>query len=618
MVLESRPTTLQPPPRRPRMDWTKFQEILQATVSTRPINSPADVDEFTTNLTADILAALAEASHPPSGNRLPDTPARLAGLLKEKPRLRSHWQRTRDPAVKRKLNALCDDVRAKIRDDSARNGRYETQRLFESRLHDLPGRVHGVRGGRGEVARARLQGVPYRHRLLLRERHARRHARLDPADPSRDPLAVSTVPCMYLDGTNTAFYFASDTRDAMLAWIQLIHGATLLPSLLSHMDSSNHFSETDYSETESDNDSPEKRSERDKDRAQDKDKDKDKSKFGSLKKLTGRMQRSESQENMSHAATSLDRKYLRFFSRNKSKDDSKPKPELKASRKIPKPINYIHASNPNLLDFEKSDFVTKPALQPPRARVAKESAVGLVTLEQFMLQKQAEERRQLALYSDRVLLGVRTDNRRALDTIGESLHAGRQHACTPSGTTRALQRPRAARRAHRQPARARHHREAACMHPVRHHSRSTATACCSACAPTTGARSTPSVSLCTQGGSMHAPRQAPLALYSDRVLLGVRTENRRALDTIVADVIYGEVGARLGAAGKPISVKGKDGYEKIVYPDESSSEASRLGYESLPDSPLATSPPAAPSRGPPPLPALHAERWRDSLRRNDK
>lgn len=39
-------------------------------------------------------------------------------------------------------------------------------------------------------------------------------------------------------------------------------------------------------------------------------------------------------------------------------DGSKP-------RRLPKPINYIHASNPNLLDFDKSDFVTKPTLHVP-------------------------------------------------------------------------------------------------------------------------------------------------------------------------------------------------------------------------------------------------------------
>lgn len=40
-----------------------------------------------------------------------------------------------------------------------------------------------------------------------------------------------------------------------------------------------------------------------------------------------------------------------------------PRPSSSSSKKLPKPINYIHASNPNLLDFEKSDFVTKPTIQ---------------------------------------------------------------------------------------------------------------------------------------------------------------------------------------------------------------------------------------------------------------
>lgn len=87
------------------------------------------------------------------------------------------------------------------------------------------------------------------------------------------------------------------------------------------MDVSKQFSETDYSETESDTESPHKERDRDRDR----DKEKDKSKFGSLKKLTGRIQRSESHENVPHSSTSLDRKYLRFFSRNKTKDEDKSK-----------------------------------------------------------------------------------------------------------------------------------------------------------------------------------------------------------------------------------------------------------------------------------------------------
>lgn len=86
------------------------------------------------------------------------------------------------------------------------------------------------------------------------------------------------------------------------------------------MDVSKQFSETDYSETESDTESPQTET-----RERDKDKDKDKSKFGSLKKLTHRMQRGDTQDAAPHSSTSLDRKYLRFFYRNKPKDDAKPK-----------------------------------------------------------------------------------------------------------------------------------------------------------------------------------------------------------------------------------------------------------------------------------------------------
>lgn len=87
------------------------------------------------------------------------------------------------------------------------------------------------------------------------------------------------------------------------------------------MELSKQFSETDYSETESDTECSERRSERERER--ERERDKDKSKFGSLKKLTHRASRSESSENVSAAGASLDRKYLRFFSRAKPKDDSK-------------------------------------------------------------------------------------------------------------------------------------------------------------------------------------------------------------------------------------------------------------------------------------------------------
>lgn len=80
------------------------------------------------------------------------------------------------------------------------------------------------------------------------------------------------------------------------------------------------------------------------------------------------------------------------------------------SKKIPKPINYIHASNPNLVDFEKSDFVTKPNLQVPKPKNLKpDNFIGFVTLEEFMLKKQEEERQQV--YTNRVLMGIERDKK---------------------------------------------------------------------------------------------------------------------------------------------------------------------------------------------------------------
>lgn len=51
------------------------------------------------------------------------------------------------------------------------------------------------------------------------------------------------------------------------------------------------------------------------------------------------------------------------------------------ARRLPKPINYIHASNPNLLDFDNSDFVTKPTLHvsKPKPKVSVRS-LAMVSL----------------------------------------------------------------------------------------------------------------------------------------------------------------------------------------------------------------------------------------------
>ncbi|XP_047986298.1 uncharacterized protein LOC125226372 [Leguminivora glycinivorella] len=267
--------------------------------------------------------------------------------------------------------------------------------------------------------------------------------------------------------TGTAFYFACDSADAARAWLELITRATHQPAPLAADHLPKQYSETEYS-TDSDIEA-----ERPRDRDRDyKDKE-NKSKFGSLKKLTHRMQRSESTETV--GAASLDRKYLRFFSRNKNKEDKKSKASLvpvptehyRSYRRVSaasspaspaahahaqahaythahahaqlqapahahaqqsppppapllappapprKPHNYMHASNPNLLEFGNNDIVASRIFTP---RPAPAAFSGFVTLEEFMLQKQEEDRREL--YTNRVLLGVEAGSlRRRLDQV---------------------------------------------------------------------------------------------------------------------------------------------------------------------------------------------------------
>ncbi|KOB76804.1 putative endonuclease and reverse transcriptase-like protein [Operophtera brumata] len=121
LTIARRPIALQPPTPRPKVDWEQFEDSLQNSTPSRPILEPKDVDELTVELTCAIQMALAEASHPPRQNRLPKTHPRLANLLREKRLLRKRWRRTRDPAIKTKLNALCEEVKAEVRHDSTQH-----------------------------------------------------------------------------------------------------------------------------------------------------------------------------------------------------------------------------------------------------------------------------------------------------------------------------------------------------------------------------------------------------------------------------------------------------------------------------------------------------------------
>lgn len=242
--------------------------------------------------------------------------------------------------------------------------------------------------------------------------------------------------------TGTAFYFSADNSETMTSWVEMITSATL------HSDGSKSPDNALYSDTDE--------SESEKPKAESKEKSESSRKFGSLKKFTS-SKKSSSSDNAHHSeSTSLDRKYLRFFNNSASKPPKNqlpvPTPQFRSYRKVvppnlvvtqpskkpevapkspeihvttcsnlhldaqqhkssdvsssssqkpsklkPKPINYIHASNPSLCDI--NDYRLPAFYQRTRQFTQRtENLAGFVTLEQFMLNRQEEERKQNLLY----------------------------------------------------------------------------------------------------------------------------------------------------------------------------------------------------------------------------
>ncbi|CAH1971610.1 unnamed protein product [Acanthoscelides obtectus] len=233
--------------------------------------------------------------------------------------------------------------------------------------------------------------------------------------------------------TGTVFYFSADDADTLQQWIDLIKVVTLHHEPLKQLPS------TLYSETEDELDDEGKIS----DKKRPPDKSDSLKKFGSLKKFS-----SKKNNDASHTgSTSLDRKW--FFNKSSEKPKNSlpiPTAQFRSYRKIrssesssvttgnftshvpfftphnlsnapnssipnltmevttqdqvhssklmkPKPINYIHASNPSLCSTGDYD-----AGLPPRAfnkkpfKPCQENLAGLMTLEELMI-KQTEERK---------------------------------------------------------------------------------------------------------------------------------------------------------------------------------------------------------------------------------
>lgn len=235
--------------------------------------------------------------------------------------------------------------------------------------------------------------------------------------------------------TGTAFYFSTESSETMNSWVELMTSATHLSDVLKPTDVL--FSETDESDSE-------------KSKADGKEKETSR-KFDSLKKLTYKKRTSDNASQ--NESTSLDRKYLRnFFNSKQPKNVPVPTPQFRTYRKVvpanlvvnqnlptspqlvtvpkvtkpepesssrsssnlnldvetksdtsstsskaaklkPKPINYMHASNPSLYDtndYKFSNFYHRTR----QFTQQQESLANFVTLEQFMLNQQEEERRQ--------------------------------------------------------------------------------------------------------------------------------------------------------------------------------------------------------------------------------
>lgn len=111
------------------------------------------------------------------------------------------------------------------------------------------------------------------------------------------------------------------------------------------------------------------------------------------------------------------------------------KPKSKKLRKT-SPYNYIHASNPNLVEF---DFPTSktldysfPKVNPSNSWDAHHNLQGFVTLKDLMLQKQEEDAKEM--YNNRVNLGVEKKSDSRTKRRYRRLTEQSQHSITSTTT----------------------------------------------------------------------------------------------------------------------------------------------------------------------------------------
>lgn len=97
-------------------DWPCFTEELanNLTLPPKPINSPGEVQDAATQLSDHILTAHVNASREIPSKMESYTPSYMRELIKDKNRARKSWQRTRDPADKRLMRRLQNQIKTKF------------------------------------------------------------------------------------------------------------------------------------------------------------------------------------------------------------------------------------------------------------------------------------------------------------------------------------------------------------------------------------------------------------------------------------------------------------------------------------------------------------------------
>ena len=120
-TIRGRLTVARVPPPSHRISWEAFEAHLgaQRFPTAEPVTTPADIDRLEAKITSAIRGSMTEATLPASSRKLPPVSAHIRGLIERKRRTRTEWQRSRDPAIKNRLNQLIDEIREALLESAA-------------------------------------------------------------------------------------------------------------------------------------------------------------------------------------------------------------------------------------------------------------------------------------------------------------------------------------------------------------------------------------------------------------------------------------------------------------------------------------------------------------------